>query len=234
MTSKAVYVVNIDGEQYRRPAENSHVQMYKIKKDIQTYFKLDYEFDLTYKGSKISDTSSLDDNCFDDHTPLVVVQKKSNLQRQIPRPVPIHKVSSLNDLYEEDIEDETELHSNRSAVSHEAFQWKPKTIIHISPATSVTDEQINVSVHTSISRIPTLTVPINRTIQEPIYSIAYPPFSQVGQPTTTIYRQTGRSPIRQQEVRVNMTDKTDSIENLAATGIYIQLFFSFHFKVYRF
>ena len=234
-SARAVYVVNIDGEQYRRPVENPYVQMHKIKKDIQTYFKLDYDFDLTYKGSKILDTSALNENCFDDHTPLVVVRKDSNLLRQISRPVPIHKVLSLNDLFEEEIEDETELHSKRSTVSNEAFRWKP-TIIYLSPATSVTDEQINLSIHTSISRPATLTVPTDRTIHEPTYSILSPPFSQAIQLPTTPHRPIERSPIRQQETssltRTNMTDKADSIENLAETSNNIELFCSSHLKIY--
>lgn len=229
-SARAVYVVNIDGEQRRIPVENPYVQMHKIIKDIKTRFKLDYDFDLTYKGSKILDTSSLDENCFDDHTPLVVVRKdveytrhesldgehrnlvrSNSLPRQISRPMAVHKVLSLEQLYEEEIEDETELHSKRSTISNEGFQWKP-TIIYISPAPSVNDEQINLSFQTSLSS---------------------PPFSQVVQPTdctNSLTTTNNRSPSRPQATvklsvqrnssltNADMKDKVDSIENLSETG----------------
>ena len=229
-SARAVCVVNINGKQYRVPVENPYVQMHKIKKDIKTLFNLDYDFDLTYKGSKILDNSSLDDNCFDDHTPLVVVRKdveytrhesldgecrnlarSNSLPRQISRPMTVHKVLSLDQLYEEEIEDETELHSKRSTISNEGFQWKP-TIIYISPASSVNDEKINLSFQTSLSS---------------------PPFSEVVQPTYSANLLTttnNRSPIRQQATvklsvqrnsslpTADVKDKVDSIENLSETG----------------
>ena len=51
-SARAIYVVNIDGKQYRQPVENPYVPMLKIKKDIKNNFKLDYDFDLFIKDRK--------------------------------------------------------------------------------------------------------------------------------------------------------------------------------------
>jgi hypothetical protein len=202
-TARAVYVVNIDGDQYRRPAENPYVPMHRIKKDITTYFNLDYDFDLLYKGSKILETSSLDENCFDDCTPLVVMRKDnkqipnkfseeeyqrpirpSGLSRQ-PLATTIHKVLSLNNLLEEDIEDETESKPKSSSLVNEGYHWKP-TIIYISPARSVDEEELNFSVQTSAnnplsvrSKLPSSNESIDRTIGEYLQT---PSFSTEVQP----------------------------------------------------
>jgi hypothetical protein len=199
-SARAVYIVNIDGEQYRRPVENPYVLMHKIKKDIKTYFKLDYDFDLTYKESKILETSSLNENCFDDHTPLVVLRKddeeeykrpvrSSSLPRQANHPKIIHKVLSFNNLLEEDIEDETESNCKNSSVSIEEYHWKPTTIIYITPAKSI-DEDINLSLQTSTniplssrSKLPSSTESINQTIIEQSHALPSPHFSTEVQPT---------------------------------------------------
>lgn len=253
-SARPVYVVNINGDQFRIPAENSFVRMHKIREDIKTRFNIDYDFDLIYKGSKVLDTTSLEDNCFDDCTPLVVVRKdveslnegqrnlvrSNSLPRQISRPMAIHKVLSLDQLYEEEIEDETEPPSNRSIVSTEGFQWKP-TIIYIAPAPSVNDEQINLSFQASMnspsssrSRPSTLIEPIDRTTHEPTSSTLSPPFSRAVQPTmpsNPLRITNNRSPIRQQQATVTLsvqrnsplttvdiTNKVNSTENLSDTG----------------
>jgi hypothetical protein len=228
-------VVNIDGDQYRRPAENPYIPMHKIKKDIKTYFNLDYDFDLLYKGSKILETSSLDENCLDDHTPLVVLRKdikqvsnrfseeeskrpprSSSLPRQTPRATTIHKVLSINNLFEEDIEDETETKAKSSTISNEAYHWKPTTIIYLSPGRSVDDEEINLSLQTSTnnplssrSKLLSLNEPIDQTIDEHSHSVPTPPFSTDVQPvyptilsmnadSRQIIRYSSRSPVRKQ------------------------------------
>jgi len=228
-------VVNIDGDQYRRPAENPYIPMHKIKKDIKTYFHLDYDFDLLYKGSKILETSSLDENCLDDHTPLVVLRKdikqvpnrfseeeskrpprSSSLPRQTPRTTTIHKVLSINSLFEEDIEDETETKAKSSTISNEAYHWKPTTIIYLSPGRSVDDEEINLSLQTSTnnplssrSKLPSLNEPIDQAIDEHSLSVRTPPFSTDVQPvyptvlsmnadSRQTIRYSSRSPVRKQ------------------------------------
>jgi hypothetical protein len=155
-STRAVYVVNINGDQYRRPAENPYIPMHRIKKDIKNFFNLDYDFDLYYKGSKILETSSLDENCFDDYTPLVVFRKDNKQvsnefskeeykkpkrsSSHTPRSTAIYRVLSLNNLFEEDIEDETESKSKSSIVLNEGYHWKP-TILYASPARSVDEEE---------------------------------------------------------------------------------------------
>lgn len=205
-SNRAVYIVNIDGKQHRQPAENPYVPMHKIKKDIKKQFELDYDFDLFYKGSKILETSSLNENCFDDSTPLVVTRKDIrqmptrvseeeykrparpiSLPRQTSLSTTIHKVLSLNNLYEEDIVDETESNIN-SAVPNEGYHWKP-TIIYISPARSINEEEINFSLQTSInnplssrSKLPNLNGSIERIIDEQSRRVETPAFSSDVQP----------------------------------------------------
>jgi hypothetical protein len=266
-SARAVYVVNIDGKQYRRPVENPYVLMHKIKKDIKTNFKLDYDFDLTYKGSKILETSSLDENCFDDYTPLVVLRKNDNheeesrrsarsssIPRQTNRPKIIHKVLSFNNLFEEDIEDETESNCKSSSVSNEEYHWKPTTIIYIAPARSI-DEEINLSLQTSTnipqssrSKLPSSTESLNQTIVEHSHGLPSPLFSTVVQPTypaglsmtatdfRTARQQTTVKLSLQKNTpltRTRMKDRIDSIEDLSDTGKYNYNFNSY-LKIYQF
>jgi hypothetical protein len=257
-SARAIYVVNIDGKQYRQPVENPYVPMLKIKKDIKNNFKLDYDFDLFYKGSKVSETSSLDGNCFDDYTPLIVLRKNdrgeyseeeykrstrsAGLSRQASQPKIIHKVLSLNNLFEEDIEDETESNCKNSSVSIEEYHWKPTTtIIYITPARSI-DEDINLSLQTSTniplssrSKLPSSTESINLTNAEQSHAPSSPHFSTDVQPTypaglsvsATDLRTTGQqktvkfslqrnTPI----TRTTMKEKVDSVEDLSDTGKY--------------
>jgi hypothetical protein len=201
----AVYVVNIDGEQYRRPVKNSYISMHKIKQEIKTDFNLDYDFDLRYKGAKILETSLLCDNCFDDSTPLVVsridIKNVSNriLEKEYKRPArpqslrrpnslatTIHRVSSLDDLWEQEIEDTTESKGQNSIVSNDEYHWKPTINIFISPIRPIDDEEISITLQTSTdnpltsrSKPPFLNEPINN---EHSNSVPTLPFSTKVQP----------------------------------------------------
>lgn len=260
-SNRAVYIVNIDGKQYRRPVENPYIRMHEIKEDIKTYFKLDYDFVLFYKGSEIIETTALFDNCLDDSTPLIVTRKDIkqissriseeenkkairpiNLSYQTPPLAKVRRISSVDNFIEEDIEDETESNVN-STVSNEGYHWKPtKAIPYKSPARSIDEEEINLSLQISInsplsSRIKSsrLHSSIERITDEHSQDIKTPPFSSEVHPAfpsnlsvnTDSQQNRSRSPNRRQATvtfslrnhspatsltRKNVTIRTNSIE----------------------
>jgi hypothetical protein len=200
--------------------------MDKIKQDIKNYFDLDYDFDLRYKGAKISETSSLYDNGFDDSTPLVVSRidnkdtpdkykrpaRSQSQPRQNPLVTNIHRVSSLTKLWEQEIEDETESGVNNTTVSNEEYHWKPTINIFISSVRPIEDEETDVTIQTSNNnlltprfKLPSLNESTDQTTNQNSHPAPTLPFSTEVQPAhpfalsiNTNSPRTGRSPTRNQ------------------------------------
>ena len=207
--------------------------IYKIKSAIKKDFNLDYDFDLRYKGAKVLETSLLSDNCFDDSTPLVVSRKNAkhvsheafeeeykkaaqvqNFSRQTPLTITINRILSLNELYEEEIEDETKSKVYKTSISNEGYHWKP-TIIVIKPADPVHEEisfTLQTSTNNSLSsqlKPSSLNDSVDSMIDERSRSVLPMPFSSRVRPTystslsmnadsTLTVEHRGRSPMKRQ------------------------------------
>lgn len=222
MGDRAVYIVNVNGEQHRRPATNPYMPMHKIKKEIQAAYQLDYEFDLYYKGSKVLETSSLDENCFDDETPLKVVPRSSvrptKLLQQSPRLTTIYKVPSRDSVFDEIIEDETETICQSSIVSNDNFQWKSPVIARHPMVRSVDEEEPHLSPKLSARRamLP-IEIPVDETLNGlPMMAShsrrnRFRSCSPVRHPTTFTISVSMNSPV---SVRKNSAIRTESKERL--------------------
>jgi hypothetical protein len=149
----------------------------------------------------------------------------------------IHKVVSLESLFEEEIDDETELKNNNPTLSNEEYHWKPTFIIRPS-ARSIDEEEIKLTLQISTnnplssrSRSPCFYESIEETIDENLLPADSLRRDQrrnrpmtTKQTTVTLSLETN-SPITSRKVsaRNAKLEKIDSIEieeNPSRTGKY--------------
>ncbi|CAF3544968.1 unnamed protein product [Rotaria sp. Silwood1] len=122
-SSSAVYTIVINDKLYRRTLQNAYASISSIEQEIRRIFKIEYDFDLTYKGAILPSNSSFIDQRIDSAQPLRIRPKSHLIEDECSistQPILVSEIPRI-DLTDTSVGDKIRTESHNTVVMYNAW-----------------------------------------------------------------------------------------------------------------